>query len=122
MFLQANKDVTLEDGTHINADDAVFTYFYPAQMSPKFFPQPEKFMPERWPVAGGDGSQVNDAAFNPFGGGARICPGRRLAVAEATSFVSHILRKLDFKLAPGQPTPRMKFEFAVVRIASLSAA
>ncbi len=40
--------------------------------------------------------------FLPFGGGPRICIGNHYAMLQILMILSHVLRKYDFELVPGQ--------------------
>ncbi|KAL3685739.1 hypothetical protein R1sor_003761 [Riccia sorocarpa] len=54
-------------------------------MDAEYFPQPEKFIPERW-----DDKNVNFEAFRPFGGGARTCVGNKFARLQVSVFLHHV--------------------------------
>ncbi|KAL3684718.1 hypothetical protein R1sor_002740 [Riccia sorocarpa] len=54
-------------------------------MDPEYFPQPEKFIPERW-----DDKNVKFEAFRPFGGGARTCVGNDFARLQVSVFLHHV--------------------------------
>ncbi|MEA2321845.1 MAG: cytochrome family [Solirubrobacteraceae bacterium] len=65
---------------------------------PRAFADPDAFRPDRW--AAGD---VLDAAFFPFGGGARRCLGEHLANAYIDGLTPVILRRV--RLEPLWPVP-----------------
>jgi cytochrome P450 len=48
---------------------------------PKYFPDPERFWPERW--SDGLAARLPKYAYYPFGGGQRICIGSHFALMEA---------------------------------------
>jgi cytochrome P450 len=48
-------------------------------MNPLHFERPKEFLPERWQDRAGD---ANQRVSIPFGSGARVCPGRALAMLE----------------------------------------
>lgn len=60
-----------------------------------YFPQPEKFMPERFEK---DSGLADENAFFPFGGGPRQCIAFRLGWILAKAIVVKVLSKYDFEL------------------------
>lgn len=75
---------------------------------PRWFPNPEAFMPERWL----EGGTVPKFAYFPFGGGARICIGKSFAMMEATLILATMAQAFDFHLRPG---------YQLVRVPSITA-
>ncbi|KAK7034506.1 hypothetical protein VNI00_012353 [Paramarasmius palmivorus] len=64
------------------------------QYNPRYFPEPEKFVPSRWHKM-----QNNDSEqFTAFSLGPRGCIGRKFATTEAVCFLAVILR--DWKVEP----------------------
>ncbi len=67
---------------------------YGARRDTVRFPDPEAFRPERWL----EGALPPESLpFAPFGGGPRFCPGRNLAVVEATIVVATACRGFDLE-------------------------
>ena len=52
---------------------------YTMHRSAKWWPEPDKFRPERWAV---DDAERPKFAYYPFGGGPRLCIGERFAWIE----------------------------------------
>jgi cytochrome P450 len=71
------------------------------QRDPRWFPEPERFRPERWL----DGSTANlpRFAYFPFGGGPRVCIGAGFALMEATLLLAAIAQRYRLSLVPGHP-------------------
>ncbi|HVB34799.1 MAG TPA: cytochrome P450 [Patescibacteria group bacterium] len=68
---------------------------------PRFFPDPERFDPERWrgdPVRSGE---LPRFAYFPFGGGPRVCIGAAFAMMEAVLLLASIASKFQMALVPG---------------------
>jgi len=79
---------------------------YVIQRDPRFFPDPERFDPERWTPANRDARPK--FCYFPFGGGARVCIGERFAWMEGTLLLAAIAQKWRLRLAPGhrvEPLP-----------------
>jgi cytochrome P450 len=73
---------------------------YLIHRDPRWFPDPEKFDPERWTPEARE-SRPKFSYF-PFGGGARICIGERFAWMEGVIVMAAIAQKWRLRLAPGQ--------------------
>ncbi|XP_061724609.1 cytochrome P450 6B5-like [Cydia pomonella] len=76
-------NIKVSSGTKIYIP--VFSMHY----NPKFFPEPEKFDPDRFSAEKRTGSEV---AYLPFGKGARICIGMRYARLQVLTGLLHLLR------------------------------
>ena len=69
----------------------------------RFFPDPERFDPERWredPIRTG---KIPRFAYFPFGGGPRVCVGAAFALMEATLLLVMIQQRYHLELVPGHP-------------------
>ncbi|MCA2218140.1 cytochrome P450 [Jidongwangia harbinensis] len=98
LVMQPLKDVTLDtrDGRlHLPALTVLFVLIaYGARRDQVRFPEPETFRPERWL----DGSMPPESLpYTPFGNGPRFCPGRNLAMIEATMLASVLARGFDLE-------------------------
>jgi len=82
-------------------------YFAPwvLHRDPRFFPDPERFRPERWMESGGSTSKLPKYAYIPFGGGPRICIGERFAMMEGVLVLATLLRRVRLEMAGPDPTP-----------------
>ncbi len=65
----------------------------------RYYPEPERFMPERWSVSA-DSSRPRHAYF-PFGGGPRQCIGEGFAWMEGMLLLATIAQSWRLRLAPG---------------------
>ncbi|MEU9338880.1 cytochrome P450 [Streptomyces sp. NPDC048290] len=100
----AREDVEL-GGFRIPAGSSLLLSPYALQRAPEYFPQPEKFAPDRW-TQGGELS-ANPDAFLPFGAGLHRCLGEQLAMAEGVVILSTLLSR--WELCPvNDETPRSR--------------
>lgn len=65
---------------------------------PQFFPEPDRFWPERWLTQ----PAPPRFAYMPFGAGPRVCIGSHFALAEAMLILAVILQRVELEL-PAQP-------------------
>ena len=71
--------------------------------NPNYWPEPDKFIPERHLDEGGKFVKSNKVI--PFSIGSRNCLGENLARAEVFLFVVSILQKFELLPNPDDPTP-----------------
>ena len=86
-------------GFRIPAGTNVFIMQWLTHRDARFFPEPERFDPERWrddPVRKG---KIPRFAYFPFGGGPRVCIGAGFAMMEATLLLATIAQRYRFTLA-----------------------
>jgi cytochrome P450 len=67
---------------------------------PEFFPEPEAFRPERFSRE--RKAALPRGAYVPFGGGKRICIGKRFGQIEVKLVATMLLQKLRLDLMPGR--------------------
>jgi cytochrome P450 len=84
----------------IPAGAALFVSTYLTHHNPKYFPNPEKFDPDRWTPE--FKAQLPKFAYYPFGGGTRICIGEPFAWLEGILVLATIAQRWKLRLAPGQ--------------------
>jgi len=68
---------------------------------PRFFEQPEQFIPERW--LDGLEHRLPPGAYFPFGDGPRRCIGQGFAQLETALVIAAIAQKFSFRLNKGFP-------------------
>jgi cytochrome P450 len=71
---------------------------------PKYWPEPERFWPERWEKK--DEARPKFAYF-PFGGGPRLCIGERFAWMEGVLLLAVIAQRWRLELEPGHPVEEL---------------
>ena len=67
---------------------------------PDVFPEPEAFIPERFTRE--RKAALPRGAYVPFGGGSRICIGKRFGQTEVKLVATMLLQHLRFELMPGR--------------------
>jgi cytochrome P450 len=75
---------------------------------PQFFPDPERFHPDRWTPE--FEKALPKFAYMPFGGGPRVCIGNSFALMEAQLMVATMAQRARLSLAQGQviePNPQV---------------
>jgi cytochrome P450 len=96
---------TLEDceigGFKIARKSQVFMFQWVTQRDPRFFPEPDKFRPERWTEE--FQNTLPKYAYFPFGGGPRICIGNYFAMMEVVLLMATIGQRFRFSLSADHP-------------------
>lgn len=91
---QTRKEVTIND-YHFPKGSVLWTITYLVQRDPRYFHDPDLFLPERWEEEGV--KQIPKYAYFPFGGGARMCIGEGFAWMEGILVLAAILQKVKFE-------------------------
>ncbi len=101
---EATEDVELTGPTGaryiIEKGRDVMMSQYATHRDPRWFPQPDQFLPERWTLE--FVKQLPKYAYFPFGGGPRLCIGQQFALMEAMLMVATIAQRFDLELVPNQ--------------------
>nr|ULR85594.1 cytochrome P450 [Spodoptera frugiperda] len=84
---KAEKDFILRKGT------GVWIPVYPIHRDPQYFPNPDKFDPERFSEE--NKHTINPVTYMPFGAGPRNCIGSRFALCEMKVMAYQILREME---------------------------
>lgn len=95
---EAERDIQL-GGYTIPAGTHLAVSMYGLHHSPKYWLDPEAFLPERF-LPGGEG--VDSAAYMPFGEGPRGCIGQRYAWQEAMVALIMLYQRFVFEVEAGQ--------------------
>jgi cytochrome P450 len=88
-------------GYEVPAGRTVFMSQWVMHRDPRFFDEPESFLPERW--SDERIKLLPKYAYFPFGGGPRICIGNNFALMEACLILATMARQWRFTLTPGFP-------------------
>ncbi|EFA04629.1 cytochrome P450-like protein [Tribolium castaneum] len=90
------EDTTFGDRV-ISAKTNVAIFIYGIHRNPDYFPEPEKFIPERFENM----TNLPPYAYIPFSAGPRNCIGQKFAMLEMKSLISKVIR--HFELTPANP-------------------
>lgn len=85
------------DGYPISKGDLVIPFIYGLHHNQKYWPEPEKFKPERFSLTA-QKKQV-PYAYVPFGGGPRLCIGIQFAIMEMQLTLAILINEFKFTLA-----------------------
>jgi cytochrome P450 len=73
---------------------------YVTQRDPRWFPEPERFDPDRF--APGRVESIPEYAYLPFGAGPHVCVGNAFAMMEIALVVATLAQQFHLELLPGQ--------------------
>lgn len=86
-------------GYTVPAGSVILMSQYIMHRDARFFPDPERFDPERWtPEAQAERPKFS---YFPFGGGARVCIGEQFAWMEGILLVAALAQRWRMRLVPG---------------------
>jgi cytochrome P450 len=94
------EDFTFE-GKRIKAGQQVFYSPYVTHRLGEIWPEPTRFMPERWDTTNPVYRKPAPHEFLPFGGGPHRCVGSTLATTELTVMLARLLARVTIDLEPG---------------------
>ncbi|PNF31078.1 Cytochrome P450 9e2 [Cryptotermes secundus] len=87
----------------LNPGDCVYIPIYALHHDPDYFPDPEKFDPERF--SDENKGNIKTCTYLPFGSGPRNCIGSRFALMEAKIALVQLLSRFNLKVVPKTPIP-----------------
>ena len=112
LFLEPNDDTVIA-GVQVPRGTAVFALSMYHARRDSHFGHAGSFDPDRWLRDGAaPRSQPHETrAFLPFGAGPRYCPGRNLAMLEATMLAAMLVRNFEITRPPSAPAVGDRFAF-----------
>ncbi len=113
LYMQANEDIVVQN-LYIPKDATIMMQNKVAQTSTAYFSNPEEFVPERWLINGCPAHDKHSPdIIKTFGGGARFCPGKTMAINEMIVAISSICKSFDFDLAVPADSVTEEFSFTM---------
>lgn len=94
---EATTDLEL-GGYRVKRGYTVLMSQWVSHRDPRYFPEPERFLPERW--LDGLAARLPKFAYYPFGGGQRLCIGVHFALMEAAIVLATVGQTYRFTLEP----------------------
>jgi len=91
---------TLPCGVEIRPKDEIILPPYVLHRNPKFFPDPDRFDPERWTPE--FKKSLPAGVYLPFGIGPRYCIGEQFARSEIAVILATIGQRFRLRMLPGQ--------------------
>ncbi|XP_070568646.1 cytochrome P450 3A29-like [Ptychodera flava] len=83
------------NGVHVQKDMRILIPIYAIHMDPDYWPDPNKFIPERFTKE--EKEKRNPYTWLPFGNGPRNCIGMRFALMEVKLALVRVLQKFKFE-------------------------
>jgi cytochrome P450 len=96
----ALRDDPLPSGPTIRRGSKIYLCQYVVHRDPRYFPEPERFDPERFSEA--SRAARPRFAYFPFGGGSRTCIGEQFAWLECVTILAMVLSQFRFVVEPSQ--------------------
>lgn len=120
LFLEARKDAQV-GAVKVPAGTPILALTRLGGMSPDHFSGPERFDPSRWIESANADTPANASPAKrvvmPFGAGARLCPGRYLALVQIKMLGAMLARNFELAQVPGAPVQeRFKFSMGPVHL------
>lgn len=92
-------------GFRVPAGSQLFMFQWVTQRDARFFPEPNRFYPERWTED--FSNSLPKYAYFPFGGGPRACIGNYFAMMEIILLLATIGQRFRISLVPNQQVELM---------------
>lgn len=104
---QCTKPYTMEnfDGTvvHLTTDDVVWIQIYGLHTDAQYWPEPEKFDPERFNEE--NRPNIKPCTFMPFGNGQRACIASRFSLMVAKALCFALIKQYSLEKCDKTPVP-----------------
>jgi cytochrome P450 len=107
---QATRDLVI-GGYDVPRRSLIILSTYVTQRDPRWFPEPERFDPERFLAPRAE--EIPSGAYFPFGGGPRVCIGQSFAMTEMVLVTAILLQGCKVSVVPGADAPGFDVKMAL---------
>ncbi|KAF2736158.1 cytochrome P450 [Polyplosphaeria fusca] len=97
----SEKGLRIDDDIYIPPRTTVMIPLQAIQKDPRYWPQAEEFIPERWGERKAE-MGTDGAPFFAFGLGPHLCAGKHMAYMSMRIALSKLVMEFDVKFAPGE--------------------
>lgn len=111
VFLRQTIAATVIGGYRIPPSSLLAVSSYVTQRDPRWFPDPEKFDPERFLPPRVEA--IPPVAYFPFGAGPRVCIGQAFASVELLLIAATILQRCKITNSPNEPDAQPHVDVAL---------
>ncbi|PNW79014.1 hypothetical protein CHLRE_09g397734v5 [Chlamydomonas reinhardtii] len=116
LLREAREEVDLGGGRVVPKDSVLVLHVHSMQRDPDVWPQPEAFLPQRYlPEGQAALGPADPNGWAPFGVGARMCVGHKLAMMVTKVALVRMYQRFRVSLHPRQPLP-LKMKTGLVRV------
>ena len=112
LIMSAIEDIVVQD-VQIPKGTAVLMQNKVAQTDEQYFSDPDSFKPERWLPTGCPMHNHTPDAMRVFGGGARFCPGKSLAIYEMKMAIAMVCQNFDLSFKNSPDSVKEVFAFTM---------
>lgn len=110
MIFRYNARTENWNGNIIPKNTRIIIPIFLLHRHPRYWTDPEKFMPERWlENSSVESKKRHPFSFLPFSGGGRNCIGERFARIEAQLILVNLIRRFHIKLAPSIQNTELEY-------------
>ncbi|ODM94790.1 Cytochrome P450 4c3 [Orchesella cincta] len=106
-----NEDIQLDDGRVIPAGVQLYVSMYCIHRDPKYFPDPEAFIPERFSPDSKHYREKGSYAFIPFSVLPRSCPGQNYGVVNIKVFLAYLLKAYEWTTVTPRDKLKMSYQY-----------
>ncbi|ODM94789.1 E3 ubiquitin-protein ligase BRE1B [Orchesella cincta] len=109
---RTTEDIQLDDGRVIPAGVQLFVFMYWIHRDPKYFPDPEAFIPERFSKESDFYREKATYSYIPFSVLPRSCIGQSYAMVSLKIFLAYLLKAYEWTAVTPRDQLKMSFQYS----------